>query len=264
MLQSTDKNGITFKESLDKSNFRGLEENRLQDATAFLELHIEQGPVLESESLSIGVVECVVGMVCYEIEVIGDSDHAGTTPMSMRKDALFTTNNLITEIRDNLSHLSSELVYTVGRMNVHPNIHSVIPNKVVFTLEARHKNADVIRQVEDFMENLIHSNGKEKCQVNVSKLWERDTVWFEKKLVDSLERSTQFFGHPFKRMVSGAGHDAQFIGTYIPSAMLFVPSVNGKSHAEDEFTSIDDCEKGVNVLLQTVLELAIKGKINRA
>lgn len=104
----------------------------MKEATAFLELHIEQGPILERESLSIGVVECVLGMVCYEIEVTGESDHAGTTPMDMRKDALFAANNLISEARQELSSLDKDLVFTIGRMNVLPNIHTVIPNKVVF------------------------------------------------------------------------------------------------------------------------------------
>ncbi|WP_156291384.1 Zn-dependent hydrolase [Oceanobacillus salinisoli] len=255
MLKSTDKNGITFEKALKVSGFEGSKENRLTEAEAFLELHVEQGPVLESESKDIGVVECVVGMCCYEIEVIGDSDHAGTTPMPMRKDALFATNNLINEIREKMSKLDSDLVYTIGRLNVSPNIHTVIPNKVVFTLEARHKEADIIRQVEEIIHGLTTSEGKEKCEVTATKLWDRDTVWFNDKLVNSLEESCTSLGYSYKCMPSGAGHDAQFIATYLPAAMIFVPSVNGKSHAEDELTYWEDCERGVNVVLQAVLDL---------
>lgn len=255
MLKSTDKSGVTFAEALKESNYEGSKENRLTDAAAFLELHIEQGPVLENESIDIGVVECVVGMCCYEIEVIGDSDHAGTTPMRMRKDALFATNNLINEIREKMNKLDSDLVYTIGRMNVSPNIHTVIPNKVVFTLEARHKEKNVISQVEEIIQGLTESGAKEKCEVTVMKLWDRDTVWFNDKLVNSLEESCKSLDYSFKRMSSGAGHDAQFIATYLPAAMIFVPSVNGKSHAEDELTSWEACEQGVNVVLQTVLDV---------
>src|SRR5690625_194397 len=255
MLKSSDKSGITFGEALKNSGYEGKEGNRLKEALAFLELHIEQGPVLETESLQIGVVDCVVGMVCYEIEVTGDSDHAGTTPMPLRMDALFATNNLISEVRQKLSKLDDKLVYTIGRMDVSPNIHTVIPNKVVFSLEARHQDAEAIKQVEEIIQALSESSGKGKCEVKATKLWDRDTVWFDEKLVHSLERSAKTLGYPYKRMVSGAGHDAQFIATYIPSAMIFVPSVNGKSHAEDELTSWEDCEKGVNVILQTVLDL---------
>ncbi|CEI82400.1 N-carbamoyl-L-amino acid hydrolase [Oceanobacillus oncorhynchi] len=257
MLRSVDKNGITFAEALKESGYEGRKENRLTEAEAFLELHIEQGPVLENESIDIGVVECVVGMCCYEIEVIGDSDHAGTTPMSMRKDSLFASNNLINEIREKMSKLDNNLVYTIGRMNVSPNIHTVIPNKVIFTLEARHKEAAVISQVEEIIQGLAETEAKEKCDVTVKKLWDRDTVWFNNKLVDALEKSCKSLNCSYKRMASGAGHDAQFIATYLPAAMIFVPSVNGKSHAEDELTAWEDCERGVNVVLQTVLDLTM-------
>jgi len=255
MLRSADKNGVTFADALKASGYEGRKENRLTEAEAFLELHIEQGPVLESESIDIGVVECVVGMCCYEIEVSGESDHAGTTPMSMRKDSLFAANNLINEIREKMSKLDNDLVYTIGRMNVSPNIHTVIPNKVIFTLEARHKEAAVISQVEEIIQGLAETDAKEKCGVDVKKLWDRDTVWFNDKLVDSLEKSCKSLDCSYKRMASGAGHDAQFIATYLPAAMIFVPSVNGKSHAEDELTAWEDCERGVNVVLQTVLDL---------
>ncbi|GIN20865.1 MAG TPA: Zn-dependent hydrolase [Bacillus bacterium] len=255
MLKSTDVDGITFAEALKKSGYEGKKENRLKEAAAFLELHIEQGPVLESEDIQIGIVECVVGMVCFEIEVTGESDHAGTTPMSMRKDALFAANQLISEIRQKMNRLDDQLVYTVGRMTVSPNIHTVIPNKVVFTIEARHQDGKIIRQVEEIIQGLPNSSGKEKCNVTTTKLWDRHTVWFNEEIVNTLEKSARSLGYSFKRMVSGAGHDAQFIATYIPTAMVFVPSINGKSHDEDELTTWEDCENGVNVILQTVLDL---------
>nr|ABL14248.1 L-N-carbamoylase [Siminovitchia fordii] len=255
MLKSTDVDGITFAEALKKSGYEGKKENRLKEAAAFLELHIEQGPVLESEDIQIGIVECVVGMVCFEIEVTGESDHAGTTPMSMRKDALFAANQLISEIRQKMNRLDDQLVYTVGRMTVSPNIHTVIPNKVVFTIGARHQDGKIIRQVEEIIQGLPNSSGKEKCNVTTTKLWDRHTVWFNEEIVNTLEKSARSLGYSFKRMVSGAGHDAQFIATYIPTAMVFVPSINGKSHDEDELTTWEDCENGVNVILQTVLDL---------
>ncbi|MBU8879671.1 Zn-dependent hydrolase [Bacillus sp. FJAT-29790] len=255
MLQKTDTEGTTFKEALHAIGYEGKIESRLKEATAFLELHIEQGPILEQESLAIGVVECVLGMVCYEIEITGDSNHAGTTPMHMRKDAFFTANNLITKARQKLDKLPNDLVYTIGRMNVSPNIHTVIPNKVVFTLEARHKNPEVINQVEDIIQGFSQSAIEEGCEINTEKLWGRDTVWFNEQVCDLLEQSTKLLGYPYKRMVSGAGHDAQFMASLLPTAMIFVPSINGKSHNEDELTTWEDCEKGVNVILETVLTL---------
>ncbi|MGR6338687.1 allantoate amidohydrolase [Priestia megaterium] len=259
MMKKTDVDGVTFEQALQSCGYEGDTSNRLTEASAFVELHIEQGPILEREAKSIGVVECVLGMVCYEIEVTGESDHAGTTPMDMRKDALFATNNLIAQARHELGRLDSNLVYTMGRMNVLPNIHTVIPNKVIFSLEARHTDEDVIASVEKIIQSLPdQAELLEGCEVRVTKLWSRDTVWFDKTVCDEVEESVRSLGYSYKRMVSGAGHDAQFLASYIPTAMIFIPSVNGKSHCEEEFTPWEECEKGVNVLLETVIKLAQK------
>lgn len=253
MLGKKDVDGITFEEALVDSGYAGDVNNRITEATAFLELHIEQGPILENEGKSIGVVECVVGMACYEIEITGESDHAGTTPMEMRKDALFTANDCMSQLRSRLELLDSDLVYTMGRLNVFPNIHTVIPNKVVFTIEARHQDEDVIRQVEAIIQDLPDTNSG--CQIQKTKLWGRDTVWFDEKLCSMLESASESLGYSYKRMVSGAGHDAQFVASFLPSTMIFVPSVNGKSHCEEELTPFEECEKGVNVVLETVLSI---------
>lgn len=251
MLNKKDSDGITFGDALVQSGYAGEESNRIHAATAYLELHIEQGPVLEREKLHIGLVDCVVGMVCYEIEITGESDHAGTTPMDMRKDAFFAMNDLVSTLRTQLSVLDSELVYTMGRANIYPNIHTVIPNKVIFTLEARHKNEEVVREVERIIQSLPAVQGD--CEVTTTKLWGRDTVWFDPAICERLETSVQTLGYSYKTMASGAGHDAQFVASFLPSAMVFVPSVNGKSHCEEELTLYEDCEKGINVLLDTVL-----------
>lgn len=258
MFKKVDSEGMTFEEALQSSGYAGDRKNRLQEATAFLELHIEQGPILEKESISIGIVECVVGMVCYEFEFTGESNHAGTTPMEMRRDALFAATNFISEIRKRLGALDRELVYTIGRINAFPNIHTVIPNKVVFSLEARHKNPEIIALVEEIIQELPHLELNEGCDVTTTKLWGRDTVWFEPEICNALEQSAQSLGYSNRRMVSGAGHDAQFMARLLPTAMVFVPSINGKSHCEEELTTWEDCEKGVNILLDTVLTLLSK------
>jgi N-carbamoyl-L-amino-acid hydrolase len=258
MLEKRDANGVTFGDALKLIGYACEEENRFKEATAVIELHIEQGPILEKEALSIGVVECVVGMACYEIEVTGESDHAGTTPMDMRKDAMFAANNLINEIRTQLGSLDKELVFTIGRVSVFPSIHTVIPNKVIFSLEARHKDPAIVSSVKRFIESLPDFELNEGCDIKTTKLWERDTVWFDEELCNLIEQSTRSLGYSNKRMVSGAGHDAQFIAKMAPTAMIFVPSINGKSHCEEELTTWDDCEKGVNVVLDTVLSLLSK------
>ena len=253
MLQSTDKHGTTFGEALDASGFKGEELNRLKEALAFVELHIEQGPVLESEQKDIGVVEGVLGMVCYEITVNGESNHAGTTPMKHRKDPLFLAAELITQLKNELGTLDEELVYTMGRVNVSPNIHTVIPNQVTFTLESRHQDPKVIQQVEEAIRRL--PSQAQGCTVSSQKLWGRDTVVFDSIVTDSIQAASEKFGYSSRRMYSGAGHDAQFIASIVPTAMIFVPSVNGRSHCEEELTSYEDCYKGANVLLQTLLAL---------
>lgn len=255
MMKSKDEHGTTFKEALESINYAGSIENRLKEATAFLELHIEQGPVLDHHSISIGVVDCVVGMVCYEVEINGESNHAGTTPMNMRQDALFVANDLISTAREYFGKLDEQLVFTMGRMNVYPNIHTVIPDRVVFTIEARHKDPRVIKQVEGIVENLDCTSSEGKAAIKIKRLWDRDTVWFEPRLRDLVEQSANSLNYPNKRVVSGAGHDAQFIAGYIPTTMIFVPSINGKSHMENEKTELVDCVQGINVMLNTVLSL---------
>ena len=253
MLQSTDKNGVTFKEALQQSGYEGSIDNRLKKASAFVELHIEQGPILEAEQVEIGVVEGVLGMCCYEVKVSGESDHAGTTPMTMRKDPLFLATKLISSLIDQFSAIDEELVYTIGRVNVTPNIHTVIPNKVVFTIDARHKDPVKIQQVEQIIQSL--PSEQDGCFVESEKLWGRDTVIFDAEICSQIEQASEAFGYSSKRLYSGAGHDAQFIASVAPTAMIFVPSINGKSHCEEEETPYEDCAKGTDVLIQTVLSL---------
>lgn len=255
MLSKKDVDGVTFEEALNNSGYVGKMDNRLKEATAFLELHVEQGPVLEREGLPVAVVESVLGMVCYEFTVNGESDHAGTTPMDMRKDSLFASMNIIQKARKELRGLDENLVFTMGRINAYPNIHTVIPNKVVFTLEARHKDPVIIQKVENIIAELTKIPESEGCTIQAEKLWDRQTVFFNEELCNKVEAACQSLGYAYKRMDSGAGHDAQFLASYIPSVMVFARSINGKSHCEEELTTWDDCEKGVNVLLETVLSL---------
>ncbi|WP_066072497.1 Zn-dependent hydrolase [Neobacillus soli] len=260
MLASTDKNGITFAQALNESDFEGSAANRLKEASAYIELHIEQGPVLERKNLDIGVVAGVLGMVCYEISVYGESNHAGTTPISMRKDPMFTAANMIVDMQKQLQRLDADLVYTIGRINAYPNIHTVIPLEVTFTLESRHQDPEVIAEVSRIVEGLPRSSNG--CSVKTTLLWDRDTVDFNEEVVGTVRAACKELGYKENQMYSGAGHDAQFIASYIPTAMIFVPSVNGYSHREDELTSYENCAKGADVLLNTVLKLC-REKVNR-
>lgn len=256
MLQSTDKNGVCFHEALQASGYEGEQANRLKEALAYIELHIEQGPVLEAKQREIGVVEGVLGMVCYEITITGQSNHAGTTPMTMRKDPMIVASTLITELHEQLGKIDEQLVFTFGRLNVSPNIHTVIPNQVTFTIDSRHQNPEVMEQVEDILQALPETAGG--CNIHPIKLWGRETVYFDTAICNEVERACQSFGYTAHRMFSGAGHDAQYMASMVPSAMIFVPSIQGKSHCEEEKTTFEDCAKGADILLETVLTLQTK------
>jgi N-carbamoyl-L-amino-acid hydrolase len=253
--EAKDKPGYTFAQALEESGYKGSEKNRLSPDKymAMLELHVEQGPVLEDEGFQIGVVEGVCGMVNYEFTFIGQADHAGTTPMKYRKDALYAAAKTIQYLHDELDELDSKLVYTTGKISAHPNIHTIIPDEVKFTIDARHQDPEVIKQVVEII-NKIPSE-VEKCKTSYELAWSRNTVNFTSELVDYVEKSAQDFGYSAKRMFSGPGHDAQFVIDVIPSAMIFVPSVDGHSHCELEFTSTEDCLNGANVMLNTMLQI---------
>jgi len=255
MLESEAKDvpGLTFGKALEKSGCLGSEANRLSadNYAAMIELHIEQGPVLENEGIDIGIVEGVCGMINYEFTFVGQADHAGTTPMKCRKDALYAAVKTIQYLHDELDELDSRLVYTTGKISAHPNIHTIIPDKVKFTLDARHQNPDVIRQVLEIIHKI--PSEVEKCQASYKEAWARKTVAFTSELVDYVEKSANEFGYTSKRMYSGAGHDAQYVVDMMPSTMIFVPSVDGHSHCELEYTPTESCLKGANVLLKTLL-----------
>jgi beta-ureidopropionase / N-carbamoyl-L-amino-acid hydrolase len=255
MLASKDKEGMTFGEALEASGYKGDEKNRMnaKDYMAFVELHIEQGPVLEAAKMDIGVVEGVVGMVNYEFELIGQAGHAGSVPMKMRKDALLAASEAIQYLHKELDKLDGKLVYTTGRINCSPNVHTIIPERVKFTLDSRHQDPEVIKQVVQIIENIPKEIAK--CSVSYKQLWSRKTVAFNKEMVDFVEKNAKEYGYSNMRMYSGPGHDAQYVADMMPTSFIFVPSIGGHSHCEIENTPMENCWKGANVLLQTILDI---------
>ena len=244
----------TFGEALEKSIFKGEKENRLnpKEYGAMFELHIEQGPILEAENKDIGVVTCVLGMVNYRIRAYGQSDHAGTTPMKYRKDALFAAAQALQYLHNELDKLTPDLVYTTGEILCHPNVHTVIPDYVDFSIDARHEDPEVIKQVVNVIENLPKEFAK--CRMETKLAWSRDPVYFNKQLVEYVQKSVDELGYSNQRINSGAGHDAQFAAYMLPTTMIFVPSKDGHSHCEPEFTSVEQCTQGASVMLNAVLK----------
>lgn len=244
----------TFEQALDASGYKGDIKNRLngKDYKAMFELHIEQGPILEAAGKDIGVVTCVLGMVNYWIKVYGQSDHAGTTPMKYRRDALYGAAKVLQYLHDELDKLDPALVYTTGEIVCHPNVHTVIPDHVEFSLDARHEDPEVIKQVVKVIENIP----KEvvQCRTDYEIAWTRDTVYYDKELVGYVQEAADELGYSNMRINSGAGHDAQFASYVLPTTMIFVPSKDGHSHCEPEYTSPEQCTMGASVLLNAVLK----------
>jgi N-carbamoyl-L-amino-acid hydrolase len=255
MLAVKDKEGVTFGEALERSGWLGDAANRLSpgNCAAYLELHIEQGPVLEDAGITIGVVEGVVGMCNYTVQTRGQSDHAGTTPMKKRQDALHAASRLICDLYDSLGRIDGNLVFTFGHIDCHPNVHTVIPDEVSFSLDARHKDPAVVRKVVETILTLPREVFR--CQVSSKEAWSRNTVPFHKAFVDLVQKNAEALGYSFQRIYSGPGHDAQYVQDMLPSTMIFVPSIKGHSHCEEEKTDLEDCWKGANVLLNTVLDI---------
>ena len=251
--------GSTFAQALEKSGYVGDEKNRLsaKNYKANFELHIEQGPILESEKKDIGVVTCVLGMVNYRIKAFGKKNHAGTTPMSFRKDAFYAAAQALIYLHEQLDkHCPPDLVYTTGEVVCRPCVHTVIPEYVDFSIDARHENPEVIAKVVEIITNMPSEFAK--CKIETQKMWGRDTVYFDKDLVASVQKNVDALGYSNRRINSGAGHDAQYTAGVIPSTMIFVPSKDGGSHCEEEFTSVEQCWQGMNVMLNAVLETDAK------
>lgn len=250
-----DTGDITFGTVLESSGYKGDEENRLdpKKTLALLELHIEQGPVLESEDMDIGVVEGVCGMINYEFTFKGQADHAGTTPMKFRKDALYAAVKTIQYLHDEMDKLDSKLVYTTGKISCHPNIHTIIPDEVKFTLDARHQDPKVLEQVLEIIKAI--PSEVEKCSAFFAEAWTRKTVAFCSEYINIVEKNAAELGYSHMRIYSGPGHDAQFIADIVPTTMIFVPSVHGHSHCEKEYTPSEACSKGCDVLLNTILKI---------
>ncbi|MGI9606767.1 MAG: Zn-dependent hydrolase [Acidimicrobiales bacterium] len=224
---------------------------------AFVELHIEQGPVLEIEGVTVGAVESVQGISWTEVEVTGQSNHAGTTPMSMRRDPGFVAAACTRFARELALELGDPHVATVGRVEFQPNLVNVVPASATFTVDLRNTNEEVLRESErrfaEFVQQTVVDEG---CSVEMRTLARFEPVIFDTTVVDLVESTAAALGHSVKRMPSGAGHDAQMMARVCPTAMVFTPSKNGVSHNPAEYTAPGELAAGANVLLHTMLALA--------
>ncbi|MCP3939665.1 MAG: M20 family metallo-hydrolase [Actinomycetia bacterium] len=224
---------------------------------AFVELHVEQGPVLEEEGVTIGAVESVQGISWTEIVIEGQSNHAGTTPIRLRHDPAYVAGEISVFVRNLALRFGGDQVATVGRIDLHPNLVNVVPATATLTVDLRNTDEGFLAQAEaELRARLVELANTEGVAISANVLARFEPVVFDPRIVDLVERAAKRNGHSVKRMPSGAGHDAQMFARVCPTAMVFVPSVEGVSHNPAEFTSVDDLAAGAQVLLDTVLSLA--------
>tara|TARA_B100000029_G_scaffold502757_1_gene578574 strand:- start:10403 stop:11716 length:1314 start_codon:yes stop_codon:yes gene_type:complete len=235
-----------------------LEEVRRTDgsAEAFLELHIEQGAVLDADEIDIGVVEGIVGIMRWTVIVDGSTNHAGTTPMDRRSDAMVGAARFIDLVHTTARRMPGRQVATVGRLEAEPGAPNVIPGRVTMTLEIRDLSmAGIERVFNEISGNTARITEETGTHLSFQRFYTSRAAPTAMWIREIIETSAQGLSLSTHRMPSGAGHDAQSIALFAPVGMIFIPSVAGVSHAPDEHTTPQDVVNGANVLLQTLLEL---------
>ena len=258
-LEIVDRDGVSVGDELDRIGYRGLAPTPGLVPHAFVELHIEQGPVLEDENITIGVVEGVQGISWTELTLTGQSCHAGTTPMRLRHDPGFVAADVTAFLRQLTSEFGGTQVATVGSLTLTPNLVNVVPSEAVMTVDLRNTDDGILQQAETrFRGRVAHVAEAEGVGVDTRTLARFEPVTFDSRVIDIVERCATSRDLSSKRMPSGAGHDAQMFARICPTAMIFTKSVNGISHNVNEFTEPEDLEAGANVLLDVMLELVTK------
>ena len=223
---------------------------------AFVELHIEQGPLLEANNVCIGAVTGVQGISWQEVTIVGQSNHAGTTPMSLRHDPTYVAAEIAVFLRKLSARYGAHQVCTVGKIDVFPNLINVVAARVTLTLDIRNTDETLLQRAElevaAFLKDIASTEG---VTVTTKKLARFEPVEFDSRVIEIIEQISLDLGNTTQRMPSGAGHDAQMLARVCPTAMIFVPSVDGISHNAAEHTNTDDLVAGANILLHAMLTL---------
>jgi len=263
MLDLTEPGGEKLRDALRRvgGDPDRLEASRRQDIKAFLELHIEQGIVLESRSLDVGVVTSIVGIHRIEIVFEGAADHAGTTPMALRHDALVAAANTVAAVRRIAEQLAAEgpnhFVATVGILSVEPGASNVVPARCRLVIDARSTNSALTRRFVEAVErdSATYAAAAHVERTSLVTLSDAPPIACDPVLREALRRGAQELGLGETDLASGAGHDAAFMSRICPSAMIFVPCRNGKSHAPEEWADREAIARGAAVVLQAVKTL---------
>ena len=256
---ASDKDGVSVGDELRRIGYLGAARPGVLKPHAFLELHIEQGPILDEEKVQIGVVESVQGISWTEYTVSGVSNHAGTTPMRLRRDAGYLAASVNLFARKLAWEMGGHQVATVGALSLRPNLINVVPNRAVFAVDLRNTDEEKLKHAEaKVAAHIAEVAEAERVEVEAKTLARFEPVIFDAGLVDRVEHHAKALSLSTRRMPSGAGHDAQMMQRLCPTAMIFVPSVEGLSHNVKEHTEQADLMAGAQVLMNLMLELAEK------
>ncbi len=256
-LAIPDADGKTIGEELRRIGYRGTRPATGHPVGAYLEAHIEQGPILENESKTIGVVSGAMGIRWYDVTITGRESHAGPTPMALRRDALLGAAKLITEInRIGNAHLPNACA-TVGEIHVHPNSRNVVPGEVRLTVDLRHFEAHELDLMDAELKTALARLQRElRLGTTLKAVTDLPPIPFDAECIDVIRRETEALGLSHRDIVSGAGQDAVHIAGIAPAGMIFIPCEGGISHNEKENVTPSDLEAGCNVLLRSIMNLA--------
>jgi len=249
-----DREGKRFGDELERIGYRGPETCGDRKLGAHFEIHIEQGPILEDEGKTVGIVTGVQGMRWYEVTVTGTDSHAGSTPMRLRRDALLGAARMIEAVNRAAWAQAPDGVGTVGLIESRPNSRNVIPGSVFFTVDLRHPRDDALelmeRQLEDALREIAEADG---LDIAFERVWDSPAVRFDADCIEAVRQGAAAEGTPAREIVAGAGHDSAYIARVAPTSMIFIPCEKGLSHNELEKTEPEQVTAGANVLLRAVL-----------
>lgn len=260
LLDFKDEAGISMAEAFEEFGFdpKKIEEARREpeELKAFIELHIEQGPVLENEEKDVGIVDFIVGINQIRVKVKGRADHAGTTPMDMRKDALSSAAEVISEIKNFALEAGSGTVATVGSLDLKPGAANIVPAEVEFSVDIRSKELDCIKEVRKKIDQaLAHIQSEYAVDYSVKEMLMVEPVELSAEIFNTFKEESKKLDLNAKEMISGAGHDAMIMAAITDVGLIFVPSKDGRSHTPEEWTDYEDLQKGIELVYHTVLKV---------
>jgi len=257
LLSAKDAEGNIFGDELDKIGWKGSEPVGAQKFHCYYELHIEQGPILETEGIDIGIVTHGQGLKWLEFKLNGKEQHTGTTPMNVRKDASLAMSEIILAVNNIANQNQPNALGSVGHIEVSPNSRNVIAGETLFTVDIRSPDIDKLNKMEKELEKAANEIcRKYNIEINIEQIGGFDPVKFDEECLDHLRTNAKKFGYSYKDIVSGAGHDACWINTVVPSAMIMCPCVDGLSHNEAEEIKPEWAYSSTNVLLHSAIASA--------